>query len=104
MRFRRENRYKGGRQTRLDIRKVVCLSITTMRSSLFLLALAAANGVTAGWIPSANYLNKPGSVASYLDSLVPVAKDVLQNQIGGPSIGADVSPNYLSFCTSCARC
>jgi hypothetical protein len=74
-----------------------------MRSSLFLLALAAANGVTANRIPSTNYLDKAADVASYLDSLAPVAKDVLLNQIAGPSIGADVSLHHLSLCISRAR-
>ena len=68
-----------------------------MRSSLLLLALAAANGVIASLIPSAKYVDKFADVASYLNSLTPVAKDVLYNQIGGPKIGADVSPNYPSF-------
>jgi hypothetical protein len=73
-----------------------------MRSSLFLLALAASNGVTANRIPSTNLddADKAADVASYLNRLVPVAKDVLLNQIAGPSIDADVSPNHLSSCTS----
>jgi hypothetical protein len=67
-----------------------------MRSSLFLLALATANGAAANRFPSTKCPDHGGDVASYLDSLVLVAKDVLQNQIGGPSIGADVNLNYLS--------
>ena len=82
---------------------MLCLSIA-MRSSLFLLALAASNGVIASRIPRVDDSDKAADVASYLDSLFPVAKDVLLNQIAGPSIGADVSPSYLSSCASRARC
>ncbi|KAN0109731.1 glycoside hydrolase family 15 protein [Russula decolorans] len=60
-----------------------------MRLSLFLAAFAAANGVTASQIPNTKYLDNAADVSSYLSSLVPVAKDVLLNQIAGPSIGAD---------------
>lgn len=59
-----------------------------MRSSSLLLALAAAIGVTASRIQT-------NDVSSYLNSLYPVAKDVLLNQISGPSIGADVWPCFL---------
>jgi hypothetical protein len=61
-----------------------------MRPSLFLAAFAAANGVAASRIPNTN----SADVSSYLSSLVPVAKDVLLNQIAGPSIGADVNPRH----------
>jgi len=78
-----------------------------MRSSLFLLALAAANGVIASLIPSDDYFNKPSrELTGYIDSLVPVAKDVLLHKIAGPALGpgVDVSPNRLLSCTSCAQC
>jgi hypothetical protein len=61
-----------------------------MRPSLFFVALAAANGVASTRI-SNNYINNGVEVYSYLSKLVPVAKDVLLNQIAGPSIGADVN-------------
>jgi hypothetical protein len=67
-----------------------------MRPSLFLVALAAANGVTATRIPITKYIDKAVDVFSYLSRLVPVAKDVLLNQIAGPSIGADVNLPYSS--------
>lgn len=60
-----------------------------MRPSLFLTAFAAANGVAASRISSPN---NAADVSSYLGSLFPVAKDVLLNQVAGPSIGADVNP------------
>ena len=86
--------------------QVFCLLIT-MRSSLFLAALAAANGVIASLIPGNDYFNKPSpELTSYINSLVPVAKDVLLHKIAGPALGpgVDVSPNHLLSCTSCARC
>jgi hypothetical protein len=66
-----------------------------MRPSLFLAAFAAANGVAASRIPNTKYLDKPPDVSSYLSSLVPVAKDVLLNQVAGPSIGADVNSRHV---------
>ncbi len=66
-----------------------------MRPSLFLAAFAAANSVTASRIPNTKYLDNVADVASYLNSLVPVAKDVLLNQIAGPSIGADVNLRHV---------
>lgn len=74
-----------------------------MRTSLFLAAFAAANGVAANRIPNTKYLDNTADVSSYLSSLVPVAKDVLLNQIAGPSIGADVNsrlPSPLSMLMS----
>ena len=63
-----------------------------MRPSLFFVALAAANGhgVAATRIPN-NYINNGVEVFSYLSRLVPVAMDVMSNQLAGPSIGADVN-------------
>jgi hypothetical protein len=65
-----------------------------MRPSSLLLALAAAIGVSA--IP---YTSIPtpdrSAVQAYLDRLSPVALEVLEHDIGGPSIGADVSPRLL---------
>jgi hypothetical protein len=69
-----------------------------MRSSLFLAAaFAAANGVAAtdSRIPNTKHLDNAADVSSYLDSLVSVAKDVLLNQIAGPSIGADVNSRHV---------
>jgi hypothetical protein len=66
-----------------------------MRPSLFLAAFAAANGVAASRIPDIKYLDNAADVSSYLGSLLPVAKDVLLNQIAGPSIGADVSSRLV---------
>ncbi|KAI0246447.1 hypothetical protein BJV78DRAFT_1356153 [Lactifluus subvellereus] len=59
-----------------------------MCPSSFLMALAAAIGVTANPFTSAKYAES-AKVHAYLDSLVPVALDVLAHQIGGPSIGTD---------------
>ena len=61
-----------------------------MRPSSFLMALAATVGVTADPFISTKYAES-ANVHAYLDSLVPVALDVLAHQIGGPSIGADVN-------------
>jgi len=66
-----------------------------MRSSWFLAAFAAASGVAANRIPNTKHLDNPADVSSYLSSLAPVAKDVLLNQIAGPSIGADVNSRHL---------
>ena len=66
-----------------------------MRPSLFLAAFAAANSVAASRIPDIKYLDNAADVSSYLGSLLPVAKDVLLNQIAGPSIGADVSSRLV---------
>jgi hypothetical protein len=74
----------------------VSFSLAAMRSSLLLLALAAANGVTAGRIPTSGSLHNAPDVSAYLSSLVPVAKDVLLNKIAGPSIGADVNTHRFS--------
>ena len=65
-----------------------------MRPSLFLAAFAAANGVAANRISNTKYPDDTADVFSYLSSLVPVAKDVLLNQIAGPSIGADVNSRH----------
>jgi hypothetical protein len=63
-----------------------------MRPSLFLAAFGvAANGVAASRFSDTKNLKNAADVSSYLGSLVPVAKDVLLNQIAGPSIGADVN-------------
>jgi hypothetical protein len=65
-----------------------------MHPSSFLLALTAAIGVGAN--PRINTkLPDRVTVGPYLESLVPVALDVLRNDIGGPSIGADVSPHLI---------
>ena len=68
-----------------------------MRASSFLAAFAAANGVAAtdSRIPDTKFLDNAADVSSYLGSLVPVAKDVLLNQIAGPSIGADVNSRHV---------
>ncbi|KAI0292707.1 Six-hairpin glycosidase-like protein [Multifurca ochricompacta] len=61
-------------------------------SSLFLLALAYASCTTATinfTNTTRKHLNKSLTVHAYLDSLVPVAEDVMLNQLAGPSIGAD---------------
>ena len=65
-----------------------------MRPSLILVALAAANGVAATRIPKTKYIDTAIDVSSYLSRLVPVAKEVMLNQIAGPSIGADVNLPY----------
>ena len=65
-----------------------------MRPSLFLVLLAAANGVAATQIPDPKYIDKAADVSSYLSRLAPVAKDVLLNKVAGPSIGADVNLPY----------
>lgn len=67
--------------------------LTTMRSSLFLLALAAANGVIASLIPSDDYYRPTSDIASYINSLVPVAKDVMLHKIAGPALGPGVDVN-----------
>lgn len=69
-----------------------------MRPSLFLAAFTAANSVAASRIPNTKYIDNTADVSSYLSSLVPVAKDVLLNQIAGPSIRADVN-SYLPLPT-----
>ena len=66
-----------------------------MRPSLFLAAFAAANGVVASRIPNTEDLDNATDVSSYLSRLFPVAKDVLLNQIAGPSIGADVNSRHV---------
>jgi hypothetical protein len=71
-----------------------------MRPSSFLLALAAAIGVTANPFASTKRTDN-AALRAYLDSLVPVALDVLANDIGGPSIGADVNPCHFSTLTPC---
>ncbi len=58
---------------------------------LFLAAFAAANGVTASRIPNTKNLDNSADVSFYLSNLVPVAEDVLLNQIAGHFIGADVN-------------
>ena len=67
-----------------------------MRSSLFLLALTAANGVIATRIPSANYVDKATDVALYLNDLTPVAKDVLLTKLevcqSAPTLVSITSP------------
>jgi hypothetical protein len=67
-----------------------------MRASLLFLALSIANGATVGLssvLRSTGYTTKRDiSVSGYLDELTPIAKDVLVNQLAGPSIGADVNP------------
>ena len=71
-------------------------TLIAMRPSLFLAALAAAGSVAASRIPNTKYLDNAGDdVSSYLSSLVPVAKDVLLNQVAGPSIGADVNLRHV---------
>lgn len=62
-----------------------------MRPLLFLAAFAAANGVTT----TGSHLDNAADVSSYLGSLVPVAKDVMLNQLAGPSIGADVNTRHV---------
>ena len=62
-----------------------------MRPSLFLAALAGANGVATSRLPNTMCMEDAADVSSYLSKLVPVAKDVLLNQVAGPSIGADVN-------------
>ena len=74
-----------------------------MRPSLFLVALAAANGVAATQIPDIKYIDKAADVSSYLRRLVPVAKDVMLNQVAGPSIGADVNLPYSPSSPSRSR-
>ena len=64
-----------------------------MRSSLFLLALAAANGVKASLIPSDDYYRSSSDLTNYINSLVPVAKDVMLNKIAGPALGPGVDVN-----------
>ena len=72
-----------------------------MRASLLFLALSVANGVTIGLsavLRRTEYTTKRDiSVSDYLDELTPVAKDVLVNQLAGPSIGADVNLPVLMF-------
>src|ERR1700761_9477595 len=68
-----------------------------MRPSLFLAVLAAANGVPASRIPNTDYIDTAASdVSLYLTKLVPVAKDVLRNQLAGPSIEAGAHLPLLS--------
>jgi len=67
-----------------------------MRSSLFLAALAAANGVLASLIPSNDYYYRSSpELTSYINSLVPVAKDVLLHKIAGRALGPGVDPAVL---------
>ena len=59
------------------------------------MALATTIGVVANPFTNTKYAES-AKVHAYLDSLYPVALDVLAHQVGGPSIGADVSPlHYL---------
>ena len=74
-----------------------------MRPSSFLVALAAANGVAATQISDTKYIDKAADVPSYLSRLVSVAKDVMLNQVAGPSIGADVNLPYSSSSPSRSR-
>lgn len=71
------------------------MPLVAMRPSLFLAAFAAANGVAASRFPNTKHLDNAADVSSYLSSLVPVAKDVLLNQVAGPSIGADVKSRHV---------
>ena len=72
-----------------------------MRASLLFLALSVANGVTislSAVLRRTEYTTKRDiSVSDYLDELTLVAKDVLVNQLAGPSIGADVNLPVLMF-------
>lgn len=73
-----------------------------MRPWLFLAALAGANGVATSPISDSMYMdNDAADVSLYLSKLVPVAKDVLLNQVAGPSIGADVNMPKLSPRSQC---
>ena len=72
-----------------------------MRPLLFLAALAGANGVATSRLPYTMYMEDAADVSSYLSKLVPVAKDVLLNQVAGPSIGADVNMPYFSLRSQC---
>lgn len=74
-----------------------------MRPLLFLAALAGANGVATSRIPNSIYMDnaQAADVSSYLSKLVPVAKDILLNQVAGPSIGADVNTPYFSPRSQC---
>jgi hypothetical protein len=70
-----------------------------MRFSLCLLTLAAASGVTASSCANTDYFDPAAlnaDVATYLNSLTPVAKQVLVQKLGGPAIGADVNLYYFS--------
>jgi hypothetical protein len=87
----REKQYKAVRK-RGWVSQVFCL-LTTMRSSLFLLALAAANGVIASLIPSDDYYRPTSDIANYINGLVPVAKDVMLHKIAGPALGPGVDVN-----------
>jgi glucoamylase len=64
-----------------------------MRAPLLFLALSVANCATVGLssvLKRTEYTTKRDiSVSDYLDELTPVAKDVIVNQLAGPSIGAD---------------
>jgi hypothetical protein len=86
-----EKQYKAVRK-RGWVSQVFCL-LTTMRSSLFLLALAAANGVIASLIPSDDYYRPSADLTNYINSLVPVAKDVMLHKIAGPALGPGVDVN-----------
>jgi hypothetical protein len=62
-----------------------------MRPLSILLAATAAIGVSASPYISTNRLDNP-KIDAYFDKEIPVALEVLRNEIGGPSIGADVNP------------
>ena len=86
-----EKQYKSGTRTTRHLN--VFGLLITMRSSLFLLALAAVNGVAASIIPSQcpKCIYKPDNVPSYLNAIQPVAKCVLKHKLAGPAIDGDVN-------------
>ena len=53
-----------------------------MHLTLFFLVLAAANGVA---------VNQSKAVRDYLDRLVSVSKNIILNELMGPTVGSDVS-------------
>ncbi|KAH9971145.1 Six-hairpin glycosidase-like protein [Lactifluus volemus] len=59
-----------------------------MRPLSILLVLTAAIGVSASPYINTNRLDNP-KIHAYFDKEVPIALDVLRDDIGGPSIGAD---------------
>lgn len=65
-----------------------------MRTSLLFLALAVVNHATVALssVPrnKYSYNNRAESLSDYLNQLTPAAKNVLVNELAGPSIGADV--------------
>ena len=67
---------------------------STMRTSLLFLALAVVNHATVALssVPrnKYSYNNRAESLSDYLNQLTPAAKNVLVNELAGPSIGADV--------------